>query len=362
MKNLIGERIDKLLKKMEGMGLDAFLSVTIESSSRNPRYLSNFSGSLAYIIVSKDRQLICTDSRYWEQTKEQSPLELFKITMDNSKDFLTDLLKNYKKIGFESKTTSVSFFNNLRGKLSPEQELVEADDILNEIRIQKHPQEIDLLVKANQIALKSLEELFNEIKPGKTEKELAAKLEYLMVKNGASDKSFNTIFASGPRGALPHGIASQRTINEGELIVIDYGCIYEGYCSDITRTVALGTPTDEMARVYETVKKAQQEAENAVSCEKTGKEIDAVARNIITEAGYGEYFGHGLGHGLGLDVHEDPSLSPRNENLLQDMAVVTVEPGIYLPGKFGVRIEDDVYVTGNGRKVLTDFSKELKIL
>jgi len=362
MKNLIGERIQNLLKKMEETGLDAILSVTIESSSNNPRYLSNFSGSLAYILVAKDKQLICTDSRYWEQVKEQSPLELFKITMENSKDFLKDLLSNYKKIGFESKTTTVNFFNNLKTKITPEQELVEADDLINDLRIRKHEKEIDYIIKANDIALKSLDELLNYIKPGKTEKELAAKLEYLMVKYGASDKSFNTIFASGPRGALPHGIASEKIVQNGEFIVIDYGCVYEGYCSDITRTVALGTPTDEMVNVYETVKKAQQESEDAVSCMKTGKEIDAVARKIITDAGYGEYFGHGLGHGLGLDVHEEPSLSPRNENMLQDNAVVTVEPGIYLPGKFGIRIEDDVYVTGDGRKVLTNYTKDLKIL
>jgi len=362
MKELIEQRIENLRKKMSENNLDVILSVTVESSSRNPRYLSNFSGSLAYIIISQEKAIICTDSRYWEQTVKQSPLELFKITMDNSKDFLEDQLSGYKTIGFEANTTSVSFYNSLLKKMNDSQKLVEADEMIGSIRLQKDPKEVDLIIKANNIAIKALDELLNDIKPGKTEKELAAKLEYLMIQYGASDKSFGTIFASGFRGALPHGLASEKVINKGEFIVIDYGCVYEGYCSDITRTIAVGEPTEQMLTVYNTVKRAQQESEDAVQMGKTGAEIDEIARNIITEAGYGQYFGHGLGHGVGLDVHEEPSVSPRNDKPLQDRAVITIEPGIYLPGKFGVRIEDDVYITGDTHKVLTNYSKELIVL
>ncbi|HOO32701.1 MAG TPA: aminopeptidase P family protein [Thermotogota bacterium] len=363
MKKEISRRIENLLKKMKEENIDVILSTTFESSSNNPRYLSNFSGSFAYVIIAEDKQVICSDSRYWQQIGDQSPLELVKYTSENASTILHDLLGKYKRIGYECETTTVSAFNDLKKKMEAEEHVfIECDKLIRDIRISKSREEVNLILKAEEIALEALTELLNEIKPGKTEKELAALLEYLMVKKGADKPSFSTIFGSGPNGASPHMFPTMKKIQNGEFIVIDFGAAYQGYCSDITRTIAVGEPTDEMRKVYETVKKAQAEAEKAVSCHLTGQEIDKIARDIITEAGYGDFFGHGLGHGLGIDVHEAPSVSFKNTEKLQSGAVVTIEPGIYIPNQFGVRIEDDVYVTGESHEVLTNYKKELIIL
>lgn len=363
MKKEINRRIENLIKVMKDQNIDAILSTTFESSSNNPRYLSNFSGSLAYVVIAEDRQIICSDSRYWQQIEEQSPLELVKMTSDNSKTILHDLLGKYKRIGFESETTTVSAFNDLKKKLEAEEHIfIECDKMIRDLRITKSRDEIELIKRAEEIALSAFDELLNEIKPGKTEKEMAALLEYLMVKKGADKPSFNTIFGSGPNGASPHMFPTMKKIQEGEFIVIDFGAAYQGYCSDITRTVAVGQPTDEMKKVYETVKKAQIESEKAASSKLTGADVDKIARDIITEAGYGDFFGHGLGHGLGIDVHEAPSVSFRNTEKLQEGAVVTIEPGIYIPNQFGVRIEDDIYITSETNEVLTNYNKELIIL
>jgi len=363
LKKDIERRIAELLSKMQEENIDVILSTTFENSSRNPRYLSNFSGSFAYVVIAPDKQCICSDSRYWEQIKDQSPLELIKYERSNAENILKDLLGSYKRIGYETKTTSVKDFENLKEKLGTKgHEFVACDEMIEKIRMSKSADEIALIKKAEEIAIDSLVELFNEVKPGRTEKEMAAYLEYTMVKKGADKPSFDTIFGSGPNGALPHMFPTMKEIQEGEFIVIDFGAKYQGYCSDITRTIALGEPTDEMVKVYEIVQKAQAESEKIASSSLSGKEIDSVARDIINQAGYGDYFGHGLGHGLGLDVHEQPSVSVMNEDKLPLGAVVTIEPGIYLPGKFGVRIEDDIYITGQTNEVLTQFKKDLIVI
>ncbi len=363
MKKEIERRVSELLDKMEENDLDVILSYTFENSSRNPRYLSNFSGSFAYVLIAPDRQCICSDSRYWEQIKDQSPLELIKYTSDNSSTILKELLSPYKRIGYEAKSTTVSAFKELKEKVGVENhEFVECDDLIQDMRMRKSRDEIEFIKRAEEIAIDSLVELLNVIKPGKTEKEMAAYLEYTMVKKGADKPSFSTIFGSGPNGASPHMFPTMKKIQEGEFIVIDFGAAYQGYCSDITRTIAVGEPSDEMIKVYETVKKAQIEAERMASSSLSGKEIDKIARDIIKDAGYGDYFGHGLGHGLGLDVHEAPSVSATNEDKLPLGAVVTIEPGIYIPGKFGVRIEDNIYITGDTNEVLTNFNKEMIVI
>jgi len=339
LKKDIERRISELITKMKAENIDVILSATFENSSRNPMYLSNFSGSFAYVVIAPDKQCICSDSRYWEQIKDQSPLELVKYDGSNASHILNDLIGSYKRIGYEAKSTTVHAFNDLKEKVGADgHEFVPCDDLINQLRMSKSLEEIEVIKKAEEIALGAFTELLNVIKPGKTEKEMAAFLEYTMVKMGADKPSFDTIFGSGPNGARPHMFPTMKKIQEGEFIVIDFGTRYQGYCSDITRTVAVGEPTDEMRTVYETVKKAQAESEKIASSALSGKEIDKVARDIITEAGYGNYFGHGLGHGLGLDVHEQPGVSASNEEKLPEGAVVTIEPGIYLPGKFGVRI------------------------
>ncbi len=362
MKKDIERRISDLLKMMKTENIDAILSTTFENSSRNPRYLSNFSGSFAYVIIAADRQCICSDSRYWEQIKDQSPLELVKYERSNASHILNDILGKYKRIGYEAKTTTVSAFNDLKEKLGQGHEFIECDELIGKLRMSKSADEIELIKRAEEIAIESFIDLLNEIKPGRTEKEMAAFLEYTMVKKGADKPSFNTIFGSGPNGALPHMFPTMKKVQEGEFIVIDFGAMYQGYCSDITRTISVGEPSDEMVKVYETVKRAQIESERIASSSLSGKEIDKVARDIISEAGFGDYFGHGLGHGLGLDVHEQPGVSAMNEEKLPLGAVVTIEPGIYLPGKFGVRIEDDIYISGETNEVLTSFKKDLIVL
>jgi Xaa-Pro aminopeptidase len=363
LKKDIERRISELLKKMKAENIDVVLSTTFENSSLNPRYLSNFSGSFAYVVIAPDKQCICSDSRYWEQIKDQSPLELVKYDRSNASHILKDLLGSYKRIGYEAKTTTVSGFNELKEKVgADDHEFVECDEMINQLRMRKSAEEIESIKKAEEIALGAFTELLNEIKPGRTEKEMAAFLEYTMVKKGADKPAFDTIFGSGPNGALPHMFPTMKKVEEGEFIVIDFGAKYQGYCSDITRTVAVGEPTDEMKTVYEVVKRAQIESEKIASSSLSGKEIDKVARDIITAAGYGDYFGHGLGHGLGLFVHEQPGVSAMNEEKLPQGAVVTIEPGIYLPGKFGVRIEDDIYITGETNEVLTHFNKDLIVL
>jgi len=358
----IRSRVDKVLKKMEQEKIEVLLSYTFEYSSKNPRYLSGFSGSFAYVVISKDRQVICSDSRYWEQIKRESPLELVRYNRENADSILSELLGQYQRIGFESKTTTVHAFNDLKEKVGHDKQFVEADDLIKEIRMSKSEAEIEKIRKAEEIAIKSLQQLFKDIKPGKSERELAAILEFYMVRNGARKPAFDTIMGSGENGALPHAAPSDRKIQEGDFIVIDFGAEYEGYCSDITRTIAVGEPTEEMKKVYNTVLQAQIKAEKAANAGKTGQEVDSIARDMIKEAGYGEYFQHGLGHGLGLDVHEDPAVSQKNKDLLPVGAVVTIEPGIYIPGQFGVRIEDDIYIKEDSNEVLTNMEKEMIII
>ncbi|HPE69920.1 MAG TPA: Xaa-Pro peptidase family protein [Thermotogota bacterium] len=361
MKNLIPARLDALQKKLDEKGIDALVSITFEHSSANPRYLSNFSGSCARVVVSANQRAIVTDSRYWGQTMEESPLRLVKETPQNMETCLAELLEGSNTVGFEAKTLSVEGFEKLQ-KQVPGKSWVPVDDVILELRSRKHPDEVAQIREAGKIAFRALEDLFPHVRAGKSERELAAHLEYLMLQYGAEEKAFSTIFASGPRGALPHGMASDKEVQPGELIVIDFGCQVNGYRCDITRTIALGEPGDKAREVYQVVQQAQQKALDAARAGITGKQLDAVARDWIDQKGYGAFFGHGLGHGLGLETHEGPSVSFRNDNPLPTGAVVTIEPGIYLAGELGVRIEDDVYLLESGMDLLTRYTKELIIL
>ena len=222
--------------------------------------------------------------------------------------------------------------------------------------------EIALMTKAQEITDRAFSEILKFIQPGMTEQEIAAKLQYDMLRFGAEKMSFDPIVVSGPNGSLPHGIPSAKQVQQGEFITMDFGCKYGGYCSDMTRTVALGEPTGEMQKVYQTVLEAQLAGIAVTKAGVPGKSIDAAARKVIEDAGYGEYFGHGYGHSLGIEIHESPNANTREETLLPVGAVVSAEPGIYLPGKFGVRIEDVTVLTADGCMVLTKSPKELIIL
>ena len=218
------------------------------------------------------------------------------------------------------------------------------------------------MVAAQRIAERALEDILGEIRPGVTEKEIAARLQYLMLHYGASDMSFDPIVVSGPNGSLPHGVPSEKAIQSGEFVTMDFGCVYHGYCSDMTRTVAVGHVTEEMRAVYETVLAAQAAGIAAARAGVTGRAVDGAARAVIEQAGYGAYFGHSFGHGVGVEIHEAPNASPMNETPLPAGAVISAEPGIYLPGRLGVRIEDVILLTEEGCEDITLAPKELLIL
>lgn len=241
-------------------------------------------------------------------------------------------------------------------------ELVPASDALDKLRQAKDAEELAAMEAAQGIAERALADILKEIRPGVTEKEIAARLQYLMLHYGASDMSFDPIVVSGPNGSLPHGVPSEKEIASGEFVTMDFGCIYGGYCSDMTRTVAVGSVTEEMGRVYRTVLAAQKAGIAAAKAGVTGKAVDAAARAVIDGAGYGKYFTHSFGHGVGLEIHEAPNASSLNQVPLPAGAVISAEPGIYIPGKLGVRIEDVILITPEGCRNLTKAPKDLIVL
>lgn len=272
---------------------------------------------------------------------------------------LADVVKEFNAniVGFEGDFITYDGHHELMKCLSPVN-LVPVQ--LDALRMTKDDSEVDLIKKAVEIADHAFSKILLFIKPGMSEQDVALELEYYMRKLGAEKPAFDTIMASGKRGALPHGRASQKIIEIGDFVTMDFGAVYQGYHSDITRTVCIGKASEKQREIYETVLAAQLAGVQAVTPGKFGKEIDAVSRKIITNAGFGNFFGHGLGHGLGLNIHEDPRLSPTDiHNVLMENMVVTVEPGIYLPDWGGVRIEDTVLVSANGCQILTASSKEL---
>ena len=241
-------------------------------------------------------------------------------------------------------------------------DLVPATDLLWQLRMVKDEEELEAMVAAQRIAERALEDILEEIRPGVTEKEIAARLQYLMLHYGASDMSFDPIVVSGPNGSLPHGVPSEKTIQQGEFVTMDFGCVYHGYCSDMTRTVAVGFATEEMQTVYQTVLSAQEAGIAAARAGLTGREVDGAARAVISAAGYGAYVGHSFGHGVGVEILEAPNASPMNEKPLPAGAVISAEPGIYLPGRLGVRIEDVILLTETGCRNLTKAPKDLIVL
>ena len=241
-------------------------------------------------------------------------------------------------------------------------ELAPASEPVSKLRQTKDPSELQAMEAAQGIAERALEDILKELRPGVTEKEIAARLQYLMLHYGASDMSFDPIVVSGPNGSLPHGVPSEKEIQAGEFVTMDFGCIYGGYCSDMTRTVAVGFVTEEMERVYKTVLAAQEEGIAAARAGVSGKAVDAAARAVIQEAGYGEYFTHSFGHGVGVEIHEAPNAAASNEKPLPAGAVISAEPGIYIPGRLGVRIEDVILITPEGRRNLTKAPKDLMVI
>lgn len=354
-----------LVNLLEQKDLNALLVLNFEGSNKpTTRFISKFSGSFSGIIYTKNRRLIVTDSRYWEQVKLETDFELIKYTGEKKfLDLIIDLIKEMeiKKIGIEKNNTSAAVMEYLTNNLE-NVEFVNVSTELLKLRAVKTESEIELIRKAIHIAEEAFKKTLEIVKPGITEKEVAAYLEYQMKILGGDKFSFDTIVASGWRGALPHGIASEKKIEKGELVVVDWGAYYKGYTSDLTRVFCIGEPSEEAKKVHEIVYTAQEKAISIARAGLTGAEIDRAAREHITNEGYGEYFGHSLGHGIGLEVHEEPRLSYSNKEKLPVNSVVTVEPGIYLPGKFGVRIEDDILLTENGCEVLSSLPRKIFIV
>lgn len=350
-------------KKIAALLGELNLDAIMLTSPENRLYATGFESSAGIAIVTATANYFFTDFRYIEAA---GAIENFNITMverdRNYYALINSVLEehNIKTLGFEDLNMSVAAHKNYSDKL--ETELVPAGNLLFKARSSKEPWELERMRKAQAIAEKALDEVLAIIKPGMTEKEVAAELIYRMLKFGAERMSFDPIVVSGKNSSMPHGVPGDNVIKDGDFITMDFGCVYQGYCSDMTRTVAVGHVTDEMSRVYNIVLKAQQAGLETFRAGVQGKAVDGAARKVISEAGYGEHFGHGFGHSLGIEIHEPPNASATEENPLPSGAVVSAEPGIYLPGKFGVRIEDVVVVTETGCENLTKAKKELIIL
>jgi Xaa-Pro aminopeptidase len=338
--------------------LDGFLVTSLE----NVRYFSGFTGSDAVLILTRNQNYFLTDSRYVTQSqKETSGHQI--VEYKKKMRGIIDLVQacRIKRLGFESQHLAYGQYTELSKEL-PNTHLVPLDGEIRTARIKKDPSEIILLRRAIDIAEQALTLNLHRIRQGATEVEMAWEMEFEMRRQGADSIGFDTIVASGERGALPHGKASDKKFEKGDLIVIDFGARYRGYHSDQTCTVVLEDPTSEQREIYSIVKEAHDRAIQKVRPGVTLKDIDAVARDYIDKKGYGSRFGHGLGHGVGLAVHEEPRVSFDTEGIAEAGMVFTIEPGIYIPGWGGIRIEDMVLVTPGGGEVLTRIGKDLKVL
>lgn len=351
-------KLQKLRKEMEQQQIEALLI----TSQYNLRYITEFTGTAGLALVTQHKAYFITDFRYTEQAGEQ--VKEFDVVQakTNLLEEAAELVKNLavKSLAFEKDYVTYAAFLDYEAKI--EAELQPVSGLIEKIRMIKTPEEVNILKAAAKIADDAFEHICKFIKVGQTELEISNELEFFMRKQGATSSSFDTIVASGLRSALPHGVATEKKIESGDFITLDYGALYNGYISDITRTVAVGEPSDKLKEIYQVVLDAQVLGVEKIGPGMTGIEADAIARDYIKSKGYGEAFGHSTGHGIGLEVHEAPGLSFKSQTVLEPGMAVTVEPGIYLPGIGGVRIEDDILITESGNERLTHSTKELRIL
>ena len=340
------------------------LDAILLTSEANCYYATGFMGE-GIALVTRRGSWYFTDSRYTEAADKAIGDAAVIREVSREKPFsalINEALAEAgaEKAGFEEQRMTVAehavYSEKLHCTLTP------ASSLMTELRGSKDEEELSCMTAAQRIAEGALEQILKEIRPGMTEKEIAARLNYLMVSAGAEKTAFDTIVASGPNGSMPHAVPGMRKVREGDFITMDFGCVYKGYCSDMTRTVALGRPSDEMRNVYDIVLQAQLAGIAAAKAGVTGAVIDGAARKVIQDAGYGVYFGHSFGHSLGIDIHEAPNAAPGNDKPMPDGAVVSAEPGIYLPGKFGVRIEDVMILRPDGAQVITKAPKALLVL
>ena len=351
--------LDKLRKVISNKEYDAILLAGLENpkAAKNLYYVTKYTGSYGFAIIGENYQYFLSDFRYRDQVQKEVPNFTF-IEIDGSfLDTIEQVIRkeNIKSLGFDKKIRYSDFemFSTLPC------ELVAMDNVIENLRVSKTSDEVELLKKACQITDDALKYTLSILKVGMKERDVEIIIKNKMIELGADSYWERFIVASGVRGAMPHGMASDKIIEDGELVTFDIGCFYKGYSSDMTRTVAMGEVSDELKNIYNIVLEAQLLGVKQAKAGMTGKELDSVTRNYITEKGYGEYFKHGTGHGLGLDVHEAPRVSQAYDKELELGACVTIEPGIYISGLGGVRIEDDLILTKDGCIILNEFPKEL---
>ena len=340
--------------------MDALLLTSVY----NRLYAAQYRVAEGVAVVTREGAYYFTDSRYIEAAEKNLKGFTVRMTHPGSSEIerINEVIGEHtiKKLGFEE--NDMTYGDYLRYNEALHAVLVPMQAKIDAFRATKEPWEIELMRKAQAITDQTFSELCKIIQAGMTEKELEAELLYRLYKHGAEGPSFDPIVVSGPNTSLPHGVPGERKLEFGDFITMDFGCIYGGYCSDMTRTVALGFVSEEMDKVYKTVLKAQLAGIAATKAGVAGRDIDGAARKVIADAGYGDYFGHGYGHSLGILIHEAPNANTRNDQPMPAGAVVSAEPGIYLPGKFGVRIEDVTVITETGCEVLTKSPKNLIIL
>ncbi len=351
-------KLQKLRKTLQEKNIDGILI----TNEYNRRYMTGFTGTAGVAIVSQNDAVFITDFRYTEQAAAQ--IQDFRIVQHEVtllEEIATQVkAMSIKSLGFEKDTVSFGTYELYKNVIHAD--LIPVSGLIEKIRLIKTEQEINIIKVACEIADHAFTHILDFIKPGKTELEVSNELEFFMRQQGATQSSFDTIVASGLRSALPHGVATNKVIEKGDFVTLDFGALYNGYISDITRTVAVGEPSEKLVEMYNTVLASQLLSLEKVGPGLTGIQADAIARDYLTEKGYGEAFGHSLGHGIGLEVHEGPGLSKRSETVLEPGMAVTIEPGVYVPGVGGVRIEDDILITESGNELLTHSTKELIIL
>lgn len=356
---MLARRIDGVSQRMNESRLQGFLVTFLP----NIRYLTGFTGSNAILFLRDGEGILITDNRYSIQASAEVKGVRTAITSGSLLEFLSGnrTVARRGKIGFESNTLTVAAFNKLR-KILRGSQLIPTIGFIEGFRERKDANEISKIACAVEITDRVFNKILAILKPGIKELEVAAEITYWHRAYGAESEAFDPIVASGIRGALPHGRASEKALRKGEMVTLDMGCKVDGYHSDLTRTVCLGKPQGEMRGIYRVVLDAQKKALDCIVAGIPARKADRAARSHIAKSGYGRFFSHSLGHGLGLEVHEKPRVSGKTEEILQEDSVVTIEPGIYIPRLGGVRIEDDVVVRKDGCEILNKAPKGLMIL
>ncbi|MCD7802823.1 MAG: Xaa-Pro peptidase family protein [Clostridiales bacterium] len=352
--------LKQIADKLPGYGLDAL----VVTSAPGEYYAIGFMGE-GLVLVTREGCYYETDSRYIEAVRNQvTGCEIAMRTVNSHAQWAAGKAQELGlvRVGLEDQYLSLRDYADLQKAFPQGTEFVPAGELLSELRASKNEEEMEYLRQAQAITDRTFTEILNDIRPGVTEQEIAAKITYYHMKFGASKNSFDPIVASGPNGSMPHAIPGGRQFRQGDFVTMDFGCIFQGYCSDMTRTVAVGEPTDEMRRVYDTVLKAQLTGIAMAKAGVVGADVHNAAEEVLAQAGYAGKMGHGFGHSLGIEIHENPGFRPANHDPMPLGAVVSAEPGIYLPGKFGVRIEDVIRLEEDGCQVLTRSPKELIVL